>query len=140
MRPGLSVRSTSQSDHERGEFHTFCHRCPEFSTEIPRHVEREGFWFADIRESEDTLPDLVQCNSAKDSIETRFIADQFMEQGIPVIADKLEVAGDSSNAHAGEVTGLSPFITRECGAEVDDAEGNLSVVVRVRLRAPIGFL
>lgn len=38
---------------ERGEFHTFCYRCPEFSTEIPvimgEIVEREGFWFADLR-------------------------------------------------------------------------------------------
>jgi diphthamide synthase (EF-2-diphthine--ammonia ligase) len=38
---------------ERGEFYTFCHRCPEFSTEIPVTigdvVEREGFWFADLR-------------------------------------------------------------------------------------------
>ena len=38
---------------ERGEFHTFCYRCPEFSTEIPVTVgdvvEREGFWFADLR-------------------------------------------------------------------------------------------
>jgi uncharacterized protein (TIGR00290 family) len=33
---------------ERGEFHTFCYRCPEFSTEIAvspgEIVEREGFW------------------------------------------------------------------------------------------------
>jgi uncharacterized protein (TIGR00290 family) len=38
---------------ERGEFHTFCYRCPEFNTEIPVTVgdivEREGFWFADLR-------------------------------------------------------------------------------------------
>jgi uncharacterized protein (TIGR00290 family) len=38
---------------ERGEFHTFCYRCPEFSTEIPVTVgdivEREGFWFADLQ-------------------------------------------------------------------------------------------
>jgi diphthamide synthase (EF-2-diphthine--ammonia ligase) len=37
---------------ERGEFHTFCYRCLEFSTEIPvtvgEVVEREGFWFADL--------------------------------------------------------------------------------------------
>ena len=40
---------------ERGEFHTFCYRSPEFSTEIPisvgEIVEREGFWFADVRKS-----------------------------------------------------------------------------------------
>ena len=38
---------------ERGEFHTFCYRCPEFSTTIPVTVgdvvERDGFWFADLR-------------------------------------------------------------------------------------------
>ena len=37
---------------ERGEFHTFCYRCPEFSREIPVRageiVERDGFWFADL--------------------------------------------------------------------------------------------
>jgi uncharacterized protein (TIGR00290 family) len=37
---------------ERGEFHTFCYRCPVFSTEIPVTVgdvvERDGFWFADL--------------------------------------------------------------------------------------------
>ena len=37
---------------ERGEFHTFCHRSPEFKTEIPvtigEIVEREGFWFCDL--------------------------------------------------------------------------------------------
>jgi uncharacterized protein (TIGR00290 family) len=37
---------------ERGEFHTFCHRCPEFAAEIAvdvgEIVERDGFWFADL--------------------------------------------------------------------------------------------
>jgi uncharacterized protein (TIGR00290 family) len=37
---------------ERGEFHTFCHRCPEFKNEIPvtigERVDREGFCFADL--------------------------------------------------------------------------------------------
>jgi uncharacterized protein (TIGR00290 family) len=37
---------------ERGEFHTFCFRCPEFRSELSvspgRIVEREGFWFADL--------------------------------------------------------------------------------------------
>lgn len=37
---------------ERGEFHTFCYRCPQFSSEIPVTVgdvvERDGFWFADV--------------------------------------------------------------------------------------------
>jgi uncharacterized protein (TIGR00290 family) len=41
---------------ERGEFHTFCYRCPEFSTEIPVTVgdvvERDKFWFADLRPTE----------------------------------------------------------------------------------------
>ena len=41
---------------ERGEFHTFCYRCPEFSTETPvtvgNIVEREGFWFADLLPTE----------------------------------------------------------------------------------------
>jgi diphthamide synthase (EF-2-diphthine--ammonia ligase) len=40
---------------ERGEFHTFCYKCPEFSEEITvttgEFVEREGFWFADIAPS-----------------------------------------------------------------------------------------
>ena len=38
---------------ERGEFHTFCHRCPEFTSEIPvtvgEIVHRQGFWFADLQ-------------------------------------------------------------------------------------------
>jgi uncharacterized protein (TIGR00290 family) len=37
---------------ERGEFHTFCYRCPDFQDEIPvtvgEIVHREGFWFADL--------------------------------------------------------------------------------------------
>jgi uncharacterized protein (TIGR00290 family) len=37
---------------ERGEFHTFCYRCPEFEWEIPvsvgEIVQRDGFWFADL--------------------------------------------------------------------------------------------
>jgi uncharacterized protein (TIGR00290 family) len=41
---------------ERGEFHTFCYRCPEFSTDIPvaigEIVQRDGFWFADLQASE----------------------------------------------------------------------------------------
>ena len=41
---------------ERGEFHTFCHRCPAFKAEIPvsvgEIVHREGFWFADLCPSE----------------------------------------------------------------------------------------
>jgi uncharacterized protein (TIGR00290 family) len=43
---------------ERGEFHTFCYRCPAFSTEIAvspgEVIEREGFWFADLRPGETT--------------------------------------------------------------------------------------
>ncbi len=41
---------------ERGEFHTFCNFCPEFGSEIPvsvgEVVERDGFWFADVRLSQ----------------------------------------------------------------------------------------
>ena len=41
---------------ERGEFHTFCYRCPEFSAEIPVTVgdvvERDKYWFADLRPTE----------------------------------------------------------------------------------------
>lgn len=37
---------------ERGEFHTFCFRCPEFSEEVAvstgEFVEREGFFFVDL--------------------------------------------------------------------------------------------
>jgi uncharacterized protein (TIGR00290 family) len=41
-------------DHcgERGEFHTFCYHCPDFSDPIGVNVgaivERDGFWFADV--------------------------------------------------------------------------------------------
>lgn len=38
---------------ERGEFHTFCHRCPEFkdwiAVSVGERVHREGFWFADLQ-------------------------------------------------------------------------------------------
>ncbi len=38
---------------ERGEFHTFCYRCHEYSHEIAvsvgERVHREGFWFADLQ-------------------------------------------------------------------------------------------
>jgi diphthamide synthase (EF-2-diphthine--ammonia ligase) len=38
---------------ERGEFHTVCYRCPQFNTEIRVTVgdvvQRDGFWFADLR-------------------------------------------------------------------------------------------
>ena len=47
---------------ERGEFHTFCYRCPEFSRVIPvttgEIVERDGFWFADLRRSPSIEPSL----------------------------------------------------------------------------------
>ena len=43
---------------ERGEFHTFCYRCPEFRTEIlltiGEVVKRDEFWFADLRPPETT--------------------------------------------------------------------------------------
>ena len=42
---------------ERGEFHTFCYRCPEFTSDIlvtvGDVVERDGFWFADVQGDED---------------------------------------------------------------------------------------
>ena len=48
---------------EHGEFHTFCYRCPQFTSEIPVTVgdvvKRNGFWFADLRPAEtcrDTHP------------------------------------------------------------------------------------
>jgi len=47
---------------ERGEFHTFCYRCPEYPTEIPvtigEIVHREGFWFADLRSDEEFVSSL----------------------------------------------------------------------------------
>jgi uncharacterized protein (TIGR00290 family) len=59
---------------ERGEFHTFCYRCPEFSPEIPvtvgEIIEREGFWFADLCLSQNFdglyLPDF-ECQRAPTS-------------------------------------------------------------------------
>ncbi len=43
---------------ERGEFHTFCYQCPEFSSDIlitvGDVVERDEFWFADLQPSETT--------------------------------------------------------------------------------------
>jgi hypothetical protein len=37
------------------------------------------------------LPDLVECYMASNPSEARFIADQLMEQGIPAIADKIDI-------------------------------------------------
>jgi uncharacterized protein (TIGR00290 family) len=43
---------------ERGEFHTFCYRCPEFrcdiSVSVDEIVERDGFWFANLCLTDDT--------------------------------------------------------------------------------------
>ena len=43
---------------ERGEFHTFCYRCAEFNNKLAVTVgdvvERDGFWFADLRTTEST--------------------------------------------------------------------------------------
>ena len=43
---------------ERGEFHTFCYRCPKFRSDIlvtvGDVVEREGFWFAELLPAEAT--------------------------------------------------------------------------------------
>jgi hypothetical protein len=38
------------------------------------------------------MPDLVECYMASDTIEAQFIADQLMEQGIPAIADKINLS------------------------------------------------
>ncbi len=38
------------------------------------------------------MPDLVECFMASDTIEAKFIADQLMEQGIPAIADKINLS------------------------------------------------
>jgi hypothetical protein len=37
------------------------------------------------------LPDLVECYMASNTIEAKFVADQLMEQGIPAIADKINI-------------------------------------------------
>jgi hypothetical protein len=37
------------------------------------------------------MPDLVECYMAGDTIEAKFIADQLMEEGIPAIADKINI-------------------------------------------------
>ena len=37
------------------------------------------------------IPDLVECFSAGDTIEAKMVADQLMLQGIPAIADKIDV-------------------------------------------------
>ena len=37
------------------------------------------------------MPDLVECFMASNTIEAKFIADQLMQQGIPAIADKIDV-------------------------------------------------
>jgi Putative prokaryotic signal transducing protein len=37
------------------------------------------------------IPDLVECFSAENTIEAKLIADQLMQQGIPAIADKIDV-------------------------------------------------
>ena len=37
------------------------------------------------------MPDLVDCYIALSTIEAKFIADQLMEQGIPAIADKIDM-------------------------------------------------
>ena len=37
------------------------------------------------------LPDLVECYTASNPIEAKFIADRLMEQGIPAVADKHDI-------------------------------------------------
>jgi hypothetical protein len=38
-----------------------------------------------------TIPELVECYMAGNTIEAKFIADRLMEQGIPAIADKIDI-------------------------------------------------
>ena len=49
------------------------------------------------------MPDLVECYMASDAAEAKFIADQLMEQGIPAIADKIDI-----NSAMGGMCGLDP--------------------------------
>src|SRR5262249_35829644 len=37
------------------------------------------------------LPEIVECYTAANTIEAKFIADQLMEQGIPAIADEIDI-------------------------------------------------
>ncbi|WP_165224217.1 putative signal transducing protein [Aquisphaera insulae] len=37
------------------------------------------------------LPDLVECYSAADTIEAKFVADRLMEEGIPAVADHVDI-------------------------------------------------
>jgi hypothetical protein len=37
------------------------------------------------------MPDLVECYTAGDAVEAKFIADRLMEEGVPAIADKIDV-------------------------------------------------
>ena len=37
------------------------------------------------------MPDFVECFMASNTIEAKFVADQLMEQGIPAIADKIDM-------------------------------------------------
>jgi hypothetical protein len=37
------------------------------------------------------LPDLVECYMASNTVEAKFVADQLMEQGIPAVADRIDI-------------------------------------------------
>ena len=41
--------------------------------------------------AETPMPNLVECYMARNPIEAKFIADQLMDQGIPAIADKIDI-------------------------------------------------
>ncbi|MDR3617721.1 MAG: DUF2007 domain-containing protein [Paludisphaera borealis] len=45
--------------------------------------------FADLAGT--PVPDLVECYTAGNAVEAKFIADRLMEEGIPAIADKIDV-------------------------------------------------
>ena len=56
--------------------------------EVPEGTEVDDP-FADFAGT--PMPALVECYLASNTIEAKFIADQLMEQGIPAIADKIDI-------------------------------------------------
>ncbi len=55
---------------------------------VPKGTEADDP-FADFAGT--PTPELVECYSALNTIEAKFIADQLMEQGIPAIADEIDI-------------------------------------------------
>jgi Putative prokaryotic signal transducing protein len=49
------------------------------------------------------MPDLVECYIALNTIEAKFIADQLMEQGIPAIADEIDMNQVMGGGHGPKV-------------------------------------